>query len=550
MAVMAALMLVRWRSFINSFTRAQGPERTRARMTPIWAAIVIAMMTWAASLLFGPLFDETVTHAQVRYLAERLPAFALMGAFGMLVLSAMTVALGALYAGRDITLLLAAPVRPAGVFIAKFVDIVASNATLFVIMGFPIVAAYANARGILNVEYAIRTTVALIAFCVLPTALGSIGAILMMRALPANRLREILGAIGLAGLATGYIMLSLAARRLHEPGVAVGTARAMMDILASPAASLGPWAWAGDVVAAPSGYPQTYEPLFTLVISAVASVVAGGAVASALHWRGWVAAQDAAGQRALPSRGSLAWETALQWLPAPSRAYLLKDFRCLGRDLRQLSLLLMPIAVVVVFLLTLSSDPKTHSAPTALLSLALQPIIGMIALRIATSAFVGETNSLLVALASPAGARSVLMGKFWYTALLSCLLAVAANVGYGLVYRMQPEEWVASITITLVGTVALSGIGVGIGARFLQLNPDGTRSTLTGAVRFLMLGLQLVYSAALALFIVPAWLLIHVLQMPALPIGAVAAVAILAVSFAAVVLPLRIGAAHLTRMEG
>ncbi len=542
-------MYVRWRSLVNSLTRGPANERARARWTPVWAAVVIVAMAWAASMLFGPLFDETMTPARVRGLAERLPAFALMGAWGMLVLSAMTVALQALYANRDVQLLLAAPVRPQAVFAAKLVDIALANVSLFGMMGLPIVVAYAHARGILSIEYVVRVGVVMAAFCVLPTALGTVGSIVMMRLLPANRLRDIIGALGLAGLATGYVVLSLMARRMHEPGAAYGTARTMLDLLASPAASRGPWAWAGDVVATPSGYPEVYEPLFLLLLTSAAAVAFGAYVASALHWRGWVGAQDSAGQRSTVSKGGVCWEAVFRWLPGPARAYFLKDLRCLARDLRQLSLLLMPAAVVVVLLLNLSSDPQTHTAPRALLGLILLPLVGMIALRIASSAFVGETNSLMVALASPAGPRNILIGKLTYTAFLSSGLALLAHSGYALVYAMTSGEWVLSLAMTLMATVALSGIGVGVGARAMEMSIDGARSSLTGVARILILGLQLVYSVVVSVIVVGSWFVAYQLGIPGVPVYAAAGVLIGSFSALTVVAALQIGSRRLARLE-
>jgi len=547
--VITTLLYVRWRSVVNGLSRAPQHERMRAWLTPIWAALVVSAMAWAASMLFGPLFDETTAPARVRQLAERLPAFALMGAWGMLILSAMTVALQALYASRDVQLMLVAPIRSQAVFAAKLIDISLANVSLFAMMGLPILAAYAHARGILSIEYALRVALGMAAFCVLPTALGSIAAIVMMRLLPANRLRDIIGAMGLAGLASGYVILSLLARRMHEPGAAFGTARFMLDLLSSPAASMGPWAWAGDVVATPSGYPEAYEPLFLLVITSAAAVALGAYAASALYWRGWVGAQDAAGQRTTAQRNGVNWEGVFRWLPSPSRAYFIKDLRCLARDLRQLSLLLMPAAVVVVLLLNLGSDPQTHTAPRALLGLILLPLVGMIALRIASSAFVGETNSLIVALASPAGPRCILIGKLTYTAFLSSILAMLAHTGYAMIYAMSPGEWIVSLALTLMATVALSGIGIGVGARCMELSVEGAHSTLTGVARMLTLGMQLAYSAAVSLVVVAAWFLTHQVGLPDPLVYAVAGILAASISVVAIVVALHIGSSRLARLE-
>lgn len=537
----------RARSLWNGLTRTHGAERRRARMAPFWTVVAAAGIGWASYGLFDALFAGASLRG-VPLIADRLPAFAFLGAFWLLVLSGLTVGIQGLYISREIPLLLAAPLRPRTVFAGKFVDMTLTNAALFGLMGGPLAATYAMARGYLSVEYAMRGLLAMLAFCATPTAIGVVLGIVAMRMLPAHRMRDMLAALGLALLAAGYVGLNLTVHRMQDPTRVRGTMESLVRTVNPPIASVGPWSWAGDVLATPSGYPEPYAALGLLAVLAAATVAGGAVAAEALHWRGWTDAQETVGGRAR-SRAASRAERVLQWMPGPIRAFFLKDLRSLLRDMRQLSLLLMPGAVVVVFLLNLRAVPEMRSAPHAPLSLIMLPLVGMIALRIATSAFVGENRAMWIALASPAGARMILVGKLCYTAALTLPLALAAMLAYGLLYAVPGPEWLVVVCVTAAATLGLSGIGVGVGGRSLDLSVEGARPAGSGASRMLALGLQIVYCLVIAALMVGAWLLAALLHWPPAPVYIVALAGTGLATVFAVLGPITIAAAHLERME-
>lgn len=546
--MIASMLAVRLQSFRNAFTRTHGAERRRAWTAPVWSAVVAVAIGWASYKLFSALFAEALT-GTVALFADRLPGFALMGAFWMLVLSGVSVGIQHLFVHREITLLLAAPLHPRTVFVAKFVDMTIANAALFALTGGPLVVTYAMARGYLSVEYVVRGSLALGAFCAIPTALGVLIGILVMRALPAHRLRDLLAALGLAVLSAGYVALNLAIHRMQGIRPAAGGARSLAEIVNPPIAAVGPWAWAGEVLVTPSGYPEPYIALGLLAAAAALSLVACAAAAERLHWRGWSDAQEAAARGHGRSRRHSRAVSLLGWMPAPVRAYMLKDLRSLARDMRQMSLLLMPAAVVVVFLLNLRAVPEMGSAPHGLVSLAMLPLVAMIALRIASSAFVSESGVLWLALASPAGPRSILLGKLFYTSALTLPMALAAMAAYGALYSIPAAEWWVILGVTGASTIALSGIGVGVGGRYVELSAESGRPSLSGVSRMVALGLQLVYSAVVALLLTAAWFLADVLNWPSPAVYSVALLCVASASALAVALPLSAAGSRLERLE-
>ena len=545
--VVRAVLLVRWRSLYNTFARTSGPERRRAWSLPVYAAVVMLVVGWVTYRLFAVLFGpEAIRHSFV--LADRLPAFILLWVFWMLVLSGISVAIQQLYADRETTLLLATPMPGRTVFIAKFMDMTAANGVLFLLTGGPTVATYALVRGYLTLEYIIRCSVALLAFCALATALGALCAILLMRFLPAGRLREVMGALALTGLSVAYIALNAGARRLQNPDSAEEGLQAITAAVSGHSVSVGPWAWAGTVLGTPTGYPEAYVPAFLLLLTAALSIAIGAVVTDHLHWRGWYTAQESPTYNGRGSR-QLRAERLFSWLPSSVRAFTIKDTRTLARDMRQLSMLLLPVAVVIVFLINLRAVPESATAPQGLVSMSLLPLIGLIVFRIALSAYIGEGSALWLALASPATAHSMLLGKLWYTFLISLPFAIVSMAAYAYLYALTTFDLTVAMLVTIVATFAMAGIGVGVGGRCIVISPQDGRVALPGTWRMLTYGLQILYAAVVAGFMALGWLVSSAARIPPFVAYGVALSGVAAVSVVGGYMPIAVAARRIRSLE-
>ncbi len=543
-----AILRIRWRSISNAFTRSPRAERQRAWTALVSFAAGACVIGWLSHALFVLLIGQERSGWSV-VLANRLPSLLFFWGFWMLTISGVTVAMDHLYAHREMALLLTAPVPPRGVFVAKFVDMALNNAEAFGVFGLPMAVSYAMARGYLTPEYALRCVVTLAVFSAVPTALGVLGAIAIMRLLPTGRLREVFGALWLVLLSLAYIGLNVGARRLADPSSATATLEAFLAATGRPVLAYGPWAWAGFIVSTPTGYPEAYTALSLLLGAATASLLVGGAVSERLHWRGWVGSQEAPSVPRGVRRGSLGSEFWLRWLPGPVRAFALKDLRSMLRDMRQMSMLLLPAACIVVLLFNLSFAPETQSGPRVLVALSLLPLIGVIALRIAMSSYLGEGTTIWVALASPASPLAILSGKLWYTASLGLPMALVAAAAYGALYGVHGSDLLVVLLLTLAATVTLSGICVGLGARTLELSAEIGRVVVTGKSRLLILGAQALYTSVIVVLMTGAWLATEALGVPPVLAQTAALVATLAASVVSVGLAMLWGARRLETLE-
>lgn len=548
MKCLLEVLQVRLQILLNRFTKAP-----RAQQMGLWggmaSAVVIALVVgWASYEVLAALF-ASADELNVPELPYRIPSVLLLWTFWMLFFSGVSVAIQHLYGHREVALLLSAPLPASLVFIVKFVDIAAVNAGLFALLGGPVFLAYGLAMGYLNSEYLVRGGLCLAAFSAIPSALGATLSLFILRALPANRLREIIGAAGITLVALSYLALNFFVLRLHEAQGLLRSADALANTVRSPTTLYGPWAWAGEVLSRPTGYPEAYGSLFLVILAAAAAVTVGAAVAERMHWLGWTTAQEAPPVVRRARGHGVRVEAELEWLPGPIRAFLMKELRTLGRDLRQLSMLLLPMAIIFVFLANVHIAPNTQYVPPGLLSLVLLPLIGTIAIRVSASAFVGESRALWVAFVAPNSLKDMLLGKLLYTVVLTAPLALVALVGYGLMHVPSPDEWAITVGLAMLTNFALCGLSVGTSGYRMDVSGDTAVVSVSNAARIITLLLQTAYGGAVAAFLVWARFLSTVSDYPPVILQLTAIAGVMGVTGVAALGPLVLAANRLDRME-
>jgi hypothetical protein len=268
-----------------------------------------------------------------------------------------------------------------------------------------------------------------------------------------------------------------------------------------------------------------------------------------MHLRGWSNAQEAV-TRAAPARVErVRWEGRLKRMPAPMRAVFLKDMRSLMRDMRQLSLFLIPIAVVVVFLFQVRATSDMDRLPSPLLVQALYPVLAMISMRLAMSGFMVEGRALWLLLVSPNDPRAFLAGKFAYAYSLSMGISIVTTAAFGALRGLDGWEWATSLSLMACAVAGFCGIGVGSGAILCDFRAENARFTLSPGGRLLTFVFQMGYLATLTLTTLAAWYLVRAHAAPAAVVYAAAGAVALGATAVAVGAPMVLGARRLRAME-
>lgn len=545
------LLSVRWLALKNMVLRAGAQERRRSRVNLLLSALivgVIGVMSYQFLTPFAAMAEDSPTIATI---LQDFPAFALFSAFWLLLLSAVTVGIQTFYLNQELPLLLSAPVSARAVFGAKFLEATAANTALFLTIGIPLTISYGMAREFALIVYLPLVAMTMVPFCAVPTGIGLLLSFLLMRVLPANRTRDVLGALGIAAFAGIYFALSVSVRRMGDAHALQENVSRFAGILSAPLFGTGPWAWAGDAIS--GAHRGDAVAIRLALLWGLAAVTIGITILAAqwMHWRGWAAAQEAARPIVGSVKGSRSgrWDRLFAPLPGPLRSVLLKDLRTLRRDMRQLSLLFIPIAVVAVFLVNIWQTPQVHEIPSALLGLSMHPVLAMISLRLAMSGFVGEGRAMWVMLAAPNDPRTIMISKFLYAFGLSSPLAGAVTVIYCLLRMTSGIGWAANLFLSLVAVAGFCGIGVGASVLVSDFRAESARFTISAGARILTFLIQMTYLGLLSVVSVAAWALTAMQGLPLLPVMFVSGLSLVGAAAVCVYAPLVMGANRLRQME-
>jgi ABC-2 type transport system permease protein len=543
------LLSVRWLSARNALTRSAPSDRRRAWLNLLWTPVVLLFVGTLSYQFFDPFVALAYRYEGMIVVLERLPAFALFASTWMLFLSGVTVGIHMLYLNQELPLLLAAPLHTRSVFFAKFAEAVTANAALFLTIGGPVLLAYGFATGAVSPPFLLYLVAILVAIAALPTGLGVLASVVMMRVLPANRTREILAAIGIALFACVYFALSVSVPRLADEGDSMrGAMQRMVDVMQAPLLARGPWAWGGEVLNGQAEGAQAWGKIGLLWFAAAAAVFATAQAAQWFHGKGWSTAQESPQAAEVKTRAGR-WERRLSFIPGPMRAVLMKDLRTLSRDMRQLSMFFIPIAVVAVFLVNVQQQPRIAALPGPLVALTLYPILAMISLRLAVSGFVMENRAMWMMAAAPNDPATILMGKFLYSFSLSLPLTAVTTALYGLIRETSGAEWLVNLALVFCAVGGFCGIGVGSSVMFADFKEESARFGLSAGARALTFVLQMAFLLVVFLVSAFSWFLVARMEYAPGPIYLAAALLLLAVSTAFIAGPLLIGARRLRNLE-
>jgi hypothetical protein len=218
-------------------------------------------------------------------------------------------------------------------------------------------------------------------------------------------------------------------------------------------------------------------------------------------------------------------------IPAPVRAIVVKDFLVTRRDLRNLSQLVTPLILGVVYSVMLvrrgGAPPAGRGeAPEWFLSalrnvmvygnVGISLFVGWSLLsRLAMMGFSQEGQSYWLLKASPVSTRRLLVAKFLVAYLPSLALCSAFLLAISLVQRASLSTILYSLAVIAFTVAATAGLNLAFGVSGARLDWSDPRHMLSGPTGCLgALVTMLFLLLSLALFFGPP-LLVELLRWPA-----------------------------------
>ncbi len=484
------LMRLRIRLSINSFRHS----KLRNKIFQILGllgllafAAFIFVMSW---LMLGFLRSPVLTQyagIEAGPILESIPVVVLTVTFLGILFFSFGVLLQALYLAGDMDFLLASPVPIRAVFITKLLQAVLPNFGLFALFGLPILYGLGVSAGY-NLIYYPLVVLLMAALTLTAAALAALLVMAVVRILPPRRAAEILGFIG-ATLGLVCSQLGNFSQSFGRGPDLSGTQVGGLFALITRSNTLWlPLNWAGrGLVDLGQGRWLTGTLLVALTLG-LTSLCFWFALVTAerLYYSGWAGMQIIARHKKparVPRPRAAAPSMAPAWaerlLPPPVRGVLVKDFLVLRRDLRNLSQLISPLILGVMYTLIFlrsGGEPPVGrgEAPAwfmdsfrnllAFGNIGIALFVGwMLLSRLAGMSFSQEGKNFWMLKASPVSPRQLLAAKFLVAYLPTVILGWFFLVSASLLQGTQAVQFLFSLLVVPFCLAGLNGILIGFG---------------------------------------------------------------------------------------
>jgi ABC-2 type transport system permease protein len=496
------LLRLRWRIFFSGLRRAR-PGRQIGYLILALLALAVPAVMFALSWLILRFVrsPEVAKFVNPALFLDSVPVLIISIAFGVVLLFSFGVLLQALYLAGDMDFLLSVPVPIRAVFVAKLLQAILPNLGLISLFGLPALFGLGAAGGY-NMLYYPLVVIVLGAVALAAAGLASLLVMSVVRVFPARRVAEILAVAG--GLIS--LVCSQAGQLGRSVDVSSTQASQAMGALTLLNTPWSPLAWAGrGLVDIGQGrwLPGVGFLLLTLGLSGAVFVVALNS-AERLYYTGWARMQSGTSRRKSrrTSRPRSAKRRPMAGLldgrmPAAVRGLMVKDALVIRRDLRNMSQLLSPLILGVIYAAALvrGGGPGAASqgeGPAWLMQILKNLVVyGNVGIslfvgwslmsRLAMMGFSHEGKHYWLLKSAPVSADQLLAAKF----LAAYLPTLALGWGFLVVISLVQGARLATLLFGMP-VVALSiaggvGISLAFGVMGVNLEWDDPRHMTRGS---------------------------------------------------------------------
>jgi hypothetical protein len=531
------LLLLRVRISWNSFRHA----KTSIKILSIFGTLMLlafgAGIFFVSWLLLGFLNSPELANVfptlDPARILEAVPVVILAALFLSILLTSFGVLLQALYLSGDMDFLLAAPVPIRAVFVAKLLQAVLPNFAIISLFGLPVL----YGLGLANHYNILYFPLVLIVMILLTLAAAGISALLVMlvvRVLPPRRAAEILGFLG----GTLGLLCSQMGNFSNWAGDNVDVSNTQVSGMLGTLLRLNvawmPLNWAGRGLVDLGEGRWLSALLFISLTLAFTALTFWFALATAERWyySGWAGMQVVARKKktvravrpsaavaAAPSRPLTRLE---RLLPAPVRAILVKDALVLRRDLRNLSQLISPLILGVLYTFMLFRGGGVPAgqgqAPEAFMesinmlltygSVGMALFVGwMLLSRLAGMGFSSEGRNYWLLKASPLKAKHLLAAKFLVAYLPTLTLSLLFLVVISIMRQTPLDVALYSLLAITMSLAGMTGILLAFGVLGANFNWDDPRKMSAGGLGCLGQFLTMLYlPLGVGVYLGPLWL--------------------------------------------
>ncbi|MGD8320142.1 MAG: hypothetical protein PVJ02_06800 [Gemmatimonadota bacterium] len=545
-------------------TRLNRARTDEGRWFKAGLLIFVGLFFW--TLIFAVIFRMLLyfrgTQGIGDLLSAKLLGLAFLTFLMILVLSNVITALSTFFLSEDLELVVASPVDTVRVYGARLVETVVDSSWMVALLVVPLLAAYGVVYGA-GWRYYLLAAGTVVPFLLIPAVVGTAVTLVLVNVFPARRTRDLLALIGLFS-AAGVVALFrfLRPERLMRPEEFRDLVD-FMSVLRTPTSPWLPSEWAADALMSHLNGAFQWFPFLFLWSTAAAFVVLGAWLHARYFDTGFTRAQEGAERREGRARSMLVDRLLRRARPA-TRGLVAKEVRVFFRDTTQWSQLILLGVLVAVYVYNITVLPLYTGERVSFflinvvsfLNLGLAGfVVAAIAARFVFPAMSLEGRMMWLLRSSPLDVRTLFWSKYWVGTLPLLLVALPLIVVTNLV--LHASGFVLTLTtVTMVGvTFALTALALGFGALYPNYETENAAEIPTSFGGLLFMMASVIYLAGVV--ILEAWPVYLFLAtrmgsgearvtVTPLVLGLTGA---LALTVAAVVLPLRAGVRQIRTLE-
>lgn len=478
MLLLQVKLLMLW----NSFYKEPWRKRGRKLLSLAGAGVLFFVIYQWLTEIFLTIAQQPAAN----YLMHNLLIIIFGGFFIFLLASGITVSLHYLFVASDLPLLTTLPLSSDAIFSFKLLEAIIANSTFFLFMGLPtcIVFGYVNRA---PWYYYPLMGVDILLFLSIPVAISFLGALILVRLLPASRAKELSIILLAVVMLAIWLVLQLIRGSAFDQQSAdfqPELIQSLQHISQNTLFYLLPGTWAAQILAGlASDRLQALWGFLPLAIMNAGLYWLSLRLSRRTFQLGFMSGEPISrlSVKRQPAERAAQRPTAIQFtLGHPIGAICSRDFKLFRRDTRQLTNLLI-LAAMMVLLPIVQPGGQVAEAEYIVYYRYLFVMLfsALVSGQLASRLIPLEARTFWITRLLPQSSLRVIMGKFVLGFGASTALSWLAVLIVGLYFHHPLQVIGLAALATVVLTAAMSAIGLFIGANWPRFDWDHPKRMLT-----------------------------------------------------------------------
>lgn len=420
--------------------------------------------------------------------------------FFMLFFSTIVAAISTMYLSSDLDLLISSPVRTTSIFTIKFAQTLINSSWMVLLFGIPMFCALGGVYR-QGPEYYISMLALFFPYTVIPTGLGIMFTICLVRYFPAKRMQQVMTfmiVLFIAGLVIFFRFMKPEVL-YTETGMKDDMIMTFFERLSVPRSPYLPSAWLteGFMTMIQDNGETIMKPLLYLFSSATILFVVVITIAKYAYFKGLSEAGTTSSGGKGGSKDLI--DSMVRMMPVPNqvKALLVKDIKVFLRDTGQWSQLFILGALVIVYIFNIKNLPlDTYYLKNlvAFLNLGLAGfVLASVSIRFVFPSVSLEGEAIWIIKRSPIGMSRFLWEKYFAFLFPLLFLGEVLMIGSNLLLEVDVFMMILSTASICLITLAITGLGIGLGAMFPRFKYENIAQVAAGAGGIIYMILCLAY---------------------------------------------------------